>query len=219
MADKYFGKYSGIVRENADDEKRGHLRVTVPSIFPEDVLMKARPALPYGLFFVPEVDAKVWVEFEGGDPGLPIWTGLQYVPGEWPGGAENEPPQNRLVRTASGHVILFRDGPDEEAVEIQVGVHGHTITLDREGLKVTDGLNKHELILSDRGVELRDGVNDHRLSLTSQGITLESAADVVIKGKTITLDATSRVAAKGPEVSIEADAQLTAKGNPIHLNP
>lgn len=219
MADKYFGKYSGIVKDNNDGEKRGHLQVTVPSIFPEDVLMKARPALPYAFFFVPEVDAKVWVEFEGGDAGLPIWTGLQYVPGEWPGAAEHEPPQNRLIKTASGHLLIFRDKADEEAVEIKDGVHGHLITLNKEGIKITDGVNKHELILNNKGIEFKDGANKHRIALDSHGITFEASADVVIKGEKITLDATSQVVAKAPEVKLEASAQLTAKGNPIHLNP
>ena len=79
MPDKYFGKYSGLVVDNMDPEQLGQLRVSVPAIFPEDELMLARPALPYGIFFVPEVGTKVWVEFEGGDTGLPIWTGVQSV--------------------------------------------------------------------------------------------------------------------------------------------
>lgn len=69
MPETCFGKYTGIVKDNRDDQKLGHLKVFVPAIFPaddeEDVVI-ARPALPYGFYFVPEKDAKVWVEFEGG---------------------------------------------------------------------------------------------------------------------------------------------------------
>src|SRR2546423_11085755 len=109
MPDKYFGKYSGLVVDNMDPEQLGQLRVSVPAIFPEDELMLARPALPYGIFFVPEVGTKVWVEFEGGDTGLPIWTGVQSVPGEWATEAQAEPPRKRLIKTPAEHLILFND--------------------------------------------------------------------------------------------------------------
>src|SRR5262245_34670050 len=98
MAEQYFAKYTGIVRENRDAENLGQLGVVVPTIFPPEEVVRARAALPYGVFFVPEVGAKVWVEFEGGDPGLPLWTGLQYVPGEWPAEARADPPTKRVIK-------------------------------------------------------------------------------------------------------------------------
>jgi uncharacterized protein involved in type VI secretion and phage assembly len=201
MPDKYFGKYTGIVMDNRDAEKLGQLQVSVPVIFPPDELMKARPALPYGFFFVPEVDAKVWVEFEGGDSGLPIWTGVQYVAGEWSAEAEVDPPQKRVIKTASGHVIVFQDKGGEESIEIKDGVNGHTITLNKDGIKVTDGANQHSV------------------NFASGGVTLESGADVTIKGQNITIDAQTKLTMKGPEINVEASAKLTAKGNPVHLNP
>src|SRR6185369_16812132 len=84
MAEGYFGKYTGIVKDNGDDEKLGQVMVSVPALFPPAELVVARPALPFGYYFVPEKEAKVWVEFEGGNSDLPLWTGLQYVAGEWP---------------------------------------------------------------------------------------------------------------------------------------
>src|SRR6516162_8127190 len=95
---QYFGKYTGIVQDNRDDQKLGQLTVTVPSIFDSSETVVARPALPYGFFFVPENQAKVWVEFEGGDTGLPLWTGVQYVAGEWPPEASINPPQKRVIK-------------------------------------------------------------------------------------------------------------------------
>ena len=119
MMEKYFGKYSGIVVDNRDDQRLGQLQVSVPAIFPADDAIVARPALPYGVYFVPEVDAKVWIEFEGGDPGLPIWTGLQSVPGEWPQEADVSPPAKRVIKTASGQLIILNDISSEQGIEIQ----------------------------------------------------------------------------------------------------
>ncbi|HEY8947050.1 MAG TPA: phage baseplate assembly protein V [Polyangiaceae bacterium] len=118
MAEQYFAKYTGIVRENRDAEGLGQLGVSVPAIFPPQEVVRARAALPYGVFFVPEVGAKVWVEFEGGEPGLPLWTGLHYVPGEWPAEARADPPTRRLIKSATGHFVLFNDRSGEERLEI-----------------------------------------------------------------------------------------------------
>jgi Type VI secretion system/phage-baseplate injector OB domain len=123
MPDKYFGKYSGIVVDNLDPQNLGQLRVSVPAIFAEDEVVIARPALPYGFFFVPEVGAKLWIEFEGGDPGLPLWTGLQYVPGEWPAEAQASPPKKRVIKTAAGHLVILNDQGGEERIEIKSNTH------------------------------------------------------------------------------------------------
>jgi hypothetical protein len=119
MPDKYFGKYSGIVMDNLDPEQLGRVRVSVPAIFPPDEVLWARPALPYGHFFVPEIGLKVWVEFEGGDTGLPLWTGLQYVPGEWPPEAAVSPPQRRVIKSAVGNFIILYDMGAEQGIEIR----------------------------------------------------------------------------------------------------
>lgn len=117
MPDKYFGKYTGIVIDNGDAAQLGELVVSVPSVFPRDTV-KARAALPFGFFFVPEKGAKVWVEFEGGESELPLWTGVQYVPGEWPDEAKANPPQKRTIKTPSGHFITFSDKLNEETILI-----------------------------------------------------------------------------------------------------
>lgn len=118
MADKYFGKYTGVVSENRDEENLGRLQVSVPSILEEDDLILAGPALPYGYFFVPEIGVKVWVEFEGGDLGLPLWTGVQYVPGEWAEEGMANPPQKRVVRSPTGNLLLLSDKQGEEGVRL-----------------------------------------------------------------------------------------------------
>ena len=177
----HFGKYSGIVKDNRDDQKLGQLQVSVPSLFPPDELVTARAALPYGFFFVPEVEAKVWVEFEGGDPGLPIWTGIQYVAGEWAPEAEANPPQRRVIKTASGHLVQFYDKSGEEKIEIKDGVNGHIITLDATGIHIKDGKNQHELILDAQGIQIKDGKNMNTVKLAAAGITAETAAGAKVE--------------------------------------
>lgn len=203
MPEKYFGKYTGIVKDNRDDQKLGHLKVFVPAIFPaddeEDVVI-ARPALPYGFYFVPEKDAKVWVEFEGGDPDLPLWTGLQYVPGEWAKEGEASPPQKRVIKTAAGHIVLFNDRSGEEAIEIHDGIHKHVICLNKDGLTIEDGTNSHSITLGKKGVsvEANGGIT---MELKTSGVKVELAA------KGITIDSGSvPTTVKGSVVNLGGDA-------------
>src|SRR6185295_19835608 len=63
-----YGKYRGIVADNDDPEKRGRVRVTVPSVLGGEVTGWALPCVPFGgladqgWFAIPEIEAQVWVE-------------------------------------------------------------------------------------------------------------------------------------------------------------
>jgi len=203
MAPGYFGKYTGIVDDNKDNQKLGQISVSVPAVFPVNEPVVARAALPYGFFFVPENKAKVWVEFEGGESDYPLWTGVQYVPGEWPPAAQADPPEKRAIETAAGHRILFTDTSGSEAIEITDGKNGHVITLDKNGITIKQGQKNTMLTFADSGVTL-DCEKD--ITLKAKGaLTIEADGEIKITGKN--------------DVTVDATGKLTAKGNPIHLNP
>jgi len=84
----YFGKYRGTVEGNVDPQMQGRLRVSCPAVLGDGVGW-AMPSVPYagpgvGFFALPPVGANVWVEFEGGNPDYPIWTGCFWGLGEAP---------------------------------------------------------------------------------------------------------------------------------------
>src|SRR5581483_3871778 len=92
---RYYGKYRAFVVDNADPEARGRLRLRVPSILGNEVVSGwALPCAPYGgaaeqgFFFIPELDAGVWVEFEAGNLDFPIWVGTFWSK---PGGSSEVP--------------------------------------------------------------------------------------------------------------------------------
>lgn len=208
----HFGKYSGIVKDNRDDEKLGQLQLSVPNLFPPDELVKARAALPYGFFFVPEVEAKVWVEFEGGDPGLPIWTGIQYVAGEWAAEAAENPPQRRVIKTAAGHLVKFHDKSGEEKIEIEDGVNGHVITLDKNGILITDGKNQHEITLDGQGVKVKDGANQNEVTLDGQGVKVKDGKNnsvaLTAAGVALESSAGGKVEIVGPLIKLSSSAAM-----------
>lgn len=118
-ANRYYGKYSGEVIDNHDDEDLGRLLVRVPSMFGPDLSVRARPCLPYGYFFIPPPGTKVWVEFEAGDPQYPLWVGTWYPTGTVPREAAVSPPENRIIHTPSGHSLELREEPGGEEVVLR----------------------------------------------------------------------------------------------------
>lgn len=85
----FYGKYRGQVENNVDPQQMGRIQVRVPAVLGEGSLSWALPCTPYagsgvGFFAIPPVGANVWVEFEGGDPDYPIWSGCFWGLGEAP---------------------------------------------------------------------------------------------------------------------------------------
>lgn len=201
---KYFGKYRSIVVDNKDPEKLVRLKVKVPSILGKEIVTGwATPCVPYGggpdqgFFFIPEIDAGVWVEFEEGDLEYPIWVGTYWSK---PGG-ENEvpkpnddtadgekegpiqdPPTRKIIKTKAGHTIQFEDASGSEMIRIVEKVNNHVITLDKNGIIIKDGTNKHTITMSKDGINIEEAAKEititdksgNIISLKSDGITLKT---------------------------------------------
>jgi hypothetical protein len=213
VTDLYFGKYSGIVKDNRDADKLGVLQVSVPTIFPEDEQVPARAALPYGMFFVPEKDTHVWVEFEGGDTGSPLWTGVQHIAGTWAAEAAKNPPTVRAVKTAAGHLLIFDDTEGSESIVLTDGVNAHELRFDADGLTLTDGKNGHVIALDANGVKVTDGVNHHEIELGSSAVTVKHGGGVA----KVTLAASSAKAEAGTSKVELGPAGATVDGPVIML--
>ena len=86
---QFFGKYRGKVVNNIDPMQLGRLQVSVPVVLGDAVLSWAMPCVPFagplvGCVTLPPIGANIWVEFEGGNPDKPIWTGCFWGVGEVP---------------------------------------------------------------------------------------------------------------------------------------
>ena len=195
---RFYGKYRGFVKDNADPEHLGRLKLQVPSVLGSDVVTGwATPCLPYGgdadqgFLFIPEVDAGVWVEFEEGDLEFPIWVGAFWSkPGgdselpkpNDPDGAEQsdvqDPPTRKIIKTLKGHTIQLEDKDGEELITIVHNVDSskrNVITLDASGITLTD-FTKNEIEMTDSAFTLTSKV---AFTIDASGQALE------IKAKTV----------------------------------
>jgi len=132
MESRHFGKYRGIVADNADPLTQGRVQVRVPAVLGDRTLW-ALPCTPYagpdiGFLALPPVGAAVWVEFEGGDRNHPIWAGGFWAPGELPADCG---PTMAVFRTP-GATIRIDDGG---TVEIETS-GGTKLTLSGSEIKL-----------------------------------------------------------------------------------
>jgi uncharacterized protein involved in type VI secretion and phage assembly len=145
MENRHWGKYRGIVADRADPEQLGRLKLRVPSLLADAVTGWAWPAAAYagagiGLFAIPQQGDLVWVEFLEGDLEHPIWSG-----GAWakPGGTSEVPEEARaaypdqvVLRTASGNVVVLADASGSEQIVIRAA-SGTEVVLDPNAKRVT----------------------------------------------------------------------------------
>ncbi len=105
----YFGKYRGMVINNVDPQKQGRLQVSCPDVLGPNVMNWAMPCVPFagpleGFLMLPMIGASVWVEFEAGDPDLPIWAGCFWGPGQTPPNVLS--PTTRTIKTLTMELSL-----------------------------------------------------------------------------------------------------------------
>lgn len=213
---RYFGKYRGLVVDNADPEQLGRLRLHVPSLIEDCTTDWAAPCLPYGgssdagFFFVPDVGAKVWVEFEEGNLDLPIWVGSFWSK---PNGATEIPepaqdmesyaPARRVIKTATGHVLEFSDVAGKELIRL-VHKDGAVVSLDEKGNVVVANKEGSLIYLNaeDGEASLVDQ-NGNSLGMNSAGVTLTNQDGTVVDlaGDTVQIIAKS-VAVRSETVSL-----------------
>lgn len=165
----FFGKYRGKVVDNNDLlGQRGRLQVEVPAVL-ADQRVWAMPCVPYagegvGLYCLPPVGAGVWIEFEGGDPSYPIWTGCFWADGELP--SEIVTPDTRLLKTENaqfkiddtvGEVLLAnsRDASTTWASDVATtaGAASHTVG----GVGVVSESSPGKVEVGAGGVTINDG--------------------------------------------------------------
>jgi hypothetical protein len=133
------------VENNLDPMQQGRVQVSVPAVLGDGTLSWAMPSVPYagpgvGFFAIPPVGANIWVEFEGGDPDYPIWSGCFWGIGEVP--ALPAIAEMKVLKT-DGITLTLSDLPGAGGFTLEVGPPVVPMPLklvfNASGIEITNG--------------------------------------------------------------------------------
>ena len=150
------GKYRGKVVDPVDPLQLGRIIALVPAVS-ELPLSWALPSVPYagggvGFFAVPPVGANVWIEFEGGDPNYPIWSGCFW-------GEDEAPAQPALPTTfvfKTNLVTLSADDLNAElTLQVKTPTGLQTIVMNPDGIQLSS--NHVTVTIGQEAIELKNG--------------------------------------------------------------
>ena len=234
---KYYGKYRAFVDDNKDPEKRGRCKLIIPSVMGDTATDWAMPAFAYGggpdfgMIAVPPKDSQVIAEFLEGDLSAPMWTGAFWrkeseVPEAY---KANEEPSAKVLRTESGHLLVFEDKKDEEHITL-TSKHEAVIELDPKGSIHMTAKDESKLYLdAEKGELTLEDANGNSMVMSSSGISVKdangheittSASGVTVKATKIVLDGSNvAIAGEGGEPVIKGTSLLAAFNTHTHVAP
>lgn len=218
----HHGKYRGFVEDNKDPLGQGRILPSVPQ-FSGMLLNWALPCMPYagpdvGLYLIPPVGSRVWIEFEGGYLDHPIWTGCFWHGQDIPREADlvdkgKDPSQVKLFKT---RVFTLRID-DAKKGEVEFVYEDK----DAKSPRVS-------LVLNTKGLEIqcKQGSDVSRLQLEPKKMdsktevhTLKATEDLFLKaGGHAEVEATSDLRLKGRRVEAVASSDLRLGANRVEMH-
>jgi hypothetical protein len=168
---KYYGKYRGTVTNNVDPDFTGRLQVMVPDVVGLSPSSWALPCVPLagptgppmGVYFVPPIGAGVWVEFEHGEPDMPIWSGCRW------GDASGVPSVAKLGLPVSPNVVFQTAGQNIISISDLPGPTGGISLQLMTGAMIT---------ITDIGITIQNG-QGASIALTGPTVTINQGALVI----------------------------------------
>jgi hypothetical protein len=150
-AQQFYGKYRGTVLNNIDPQRIGRIMAVVPAVsllLPTSWCMPCYPMAGklMGISYVPQIGSGVWIEFEGGDPDYPIWTGCFWgIDAEMPSDAKmtavtNNPLSPSIVlNTTLQNRVVISDLPGPTGGIILKSLTGASIIVNDTGIYIDNG--------------------------------------------------------------------------------
>ena len=133
---RYYGKYRGVVVDV--DAATMRVKASVPAVLGGITSGWASPCVPYagpqvGFVMLPDIGSGVWIEFEGGDVSLPIWTGCYWNTGDVPTSASTT---QKSIVTKAGNLI-FDISAGSVTLENASAANPNTLVINQTSLTLT----------------------------------------------------------------------------------
>jgi uncharacterized protein involved in type VI secretion and phage assembly len=161
---RYYGIYRGTVVNNVDPMQLGRIMVTVPDVGGITPSTWATPCVPLagkqmGTFMVPQIGAGVWLQFEGGDPDYPVWTGGWWGnPAEVPALALAGVPgdANIVLQSTLQNAVVISDLPGPTGGIMLKSTTGATIIVNDTGIYIQNGKGA-SIVMAGPSVTINNG--------------------------------------------------------------
>jgi len=154
---------------NIDPMQIGRIQVIVPDVSNVAPTSWAMPSVPVagiqnGFFSVPPIGCGVWLEFEGGDPDYPIWTGCFW------GSAAEVPSSVNMVPPGVPGITMQTFGQNTLSVNDVPGPTGGIMIRSASGASI---------IVNDTGVYIQNG-KGAAITLIGPTVTINNGALTVL---------------------------------------
>lgn len=140
---QYFGKYRGQVATNLDPMMQGRIQIKCPAVLGDGQLSWAMPCMPMagsqmGFYALPIADSNIWVEFEGGDPNKPIWSGCFWGVGEFPVGPPAPPGMSVVFLKTKSCTLTLSDLPGVGGISLEYN-SSMKVSMSVTGIEIDNG--------------------------------------------------------------------------------
>ncbi len=191
----FSGVTIGIVTNNKDPDGLGRIKVKFPWLSENEESCWARILTPMagndrGIYFLPEVDDEVLVAFGQGNMNCPyilgaLWNGKDKPPTKNEDGKNNQ----RMIKSRSGHQIIFDDTEGEEQIIIQDKTTKNKIVIDSKDNKMNIDVEGDLTITTKGKIILKSSDDDvaiecKNLSIkTQENYQLEAGKNCTVEAK------------------------------------
>jgi len=158
-----------MVLNNIDPMMIGRVQVQVPDVLGLGISSWAMPCVPIagpqmGVYVIPLISSGVWVEFEGGDPDYPIWSGCFW------GSTAEVPPLAFAGLPVSPNIVLQTTGQSTIVVSDLPGPTGGIMLKSLTGASI---------IVNDTGIYIQNG-KGASIVMAGPAVTINNGALTII---------------------------------------
>jgi type VI secretion system secreted protein VgrG len=225
---KTSGNQIGRIADNVDPKKLGRVRINFPWMENSQMMTPwVKVITPYtqkksGFYFIPAVNSRILVGFEGGDVEKPYCMGALFdetntPDSAWAGDFNNEDANIHAIRTVSGQTIELHDESGKEKIRIYDTNNKNEITLDTANGEITIKATE-KLTIEAKEIEIK-AQNDVKieagqgLNQKAMDIKTEAQQGLELKAMEIKTEAQTTFEAKATSVEIKANGSLKATGS------
>lgn len=228
------GVVTGLVTNLNDPDNLGRVKVKYDWLgdnVESDWVWIASPmgGAERGFFYLPEINDEVLIAFEHGDIHRPYIVGSLWNSKDKPpkpnsevvgGGKVNE----RIIKSRSGHVVIFDDSDGQEKIIIRDKTEKNEIEIDSSQNSMTIKVDGDFTVEAQGKITLKS-TQDMTLESQANGkvkttgnLNVEATGNGTVKGTQLTLEGTAMAALKAPTVSVEGSAMAEIKGGLVKIN-